>query len=163
MGPSLHLWFLHAKSDFWIRTTSLYGSQTSPVDLRMQNIVLRSRMTLVYWSQRSSGVLCIQNSDFRTSITSLYGSQTSPMFFFTFKRANLAPKLQVSLGSSPHLWFCAFRTATLWPELIVSMGPRPQLSFWACKTMWLAPELLVTIGPRPHLSLCACKTTCLAL
>ena len=33
MGPNPHLWFLHAKQDFWIRITSLYGSQTSPVDL----------------------------------------------------------------------------------------------------------------------------------
>ena len=32
MGPSPHLWFLHAKSAFWITITSLYGSQTSPVD-----------------------------------------------------------------------------------------------------------------------------------
>ena len=136
MGPSPHLWFLHPKSDFWIRTTSLYGSQTSPVDLRMQSIVLRSRMTLVYWSRRSSGVLCVQNSAFSIRITSLYESQPSfvafecktatlgpvlqvsmghrlHLWFFTFKTANLAPKLQVSLGFNLHLWFCAFRTATL--------------------------------------------------
>ena len=33
--------------------------------------------------------------------------------FFVFKRAPLAPELQVSMGPSPHLWFCAFTTATL--------------------------------------------------
>ena len=54
--------------------------------------------------------------------------------FLTFKRATLAPELQVSMGLSSHLLFCAFTTATLSPELIVSMGPRPHLSFCACKT-----------------------------
>ena len=104
MGPSPHLWFLHAKSDFWIRTTSLYGSQTSPVDLRMQNVTLRSRMTLVYWSQRSSGVLCIQNSAFSIRITSLYGSQPS-FVAFECKTATLGPVLQVSMGHRPPLLF----------------------------------------------------------
>ena len=33
MGPSPHLWFCMQNSDFWIRITSLYGSQTSPADL----------------------------------------------------------------------------------------------------------------------------------
>ena len=29
------------------------------------------------------------------------------------------------MGPSPHLWFCAFKTATLAPKLQVSMGPSP--------------------------------------
>ena len=33
IGPSPHLWFLQANSDFWFRITSLYRSQTLPVDL----------------------------------------------------------------------------------------------------------------------------------
>ena len=115
MGPSPLLWFLRAKSDFWIRTTSLYGSQTSPVDLRMQNIVLRSRMKLVYWSQRSSGVLCIQNSTFSIRITSLYGSQPS-FVAFACKTATLGPQLQVSMRHRPHLWFYTFITANLAPK-----------------------------------------------
>ena len=101
MGPSPHFWFLQEKqrlkdrnfkslwvpaliccfcmqnSEFWIRTTSLYGFQTSPVDLLMQKGVLRSRMTLVYWSQPSSVVLRIQNGDFSITNTSLYWSQPS--------------------------------------------------------------------------------------
>ena len=87
---------------FRIRITNLYGSQTSPVDLWMQNNVLRSRMMLVYCWKPSSVILCIQraplasvflvsigpalicgfcmqNSDFRTRITSLYWSKTSPV------------------------------------------------------------------------------------
>ena len=31
IGPIPHLWLLHAKSAFWIRITSLYGSQPSSV------------------------------------------------------------------------------------------------------------------------------------
>ena len=81
MSPNPHLWFFHAKqrlldqndmslwvpdfifrfcmqnSDFWIRITSLYGSQTSPM------------------------FFCIQNSDFSTRIVSLYGSQPLSAFF----------------------------------------------------------------------------------
>ena len=47
---------------------------------------------------------CIQNSDFRTRNASLYGSQPLSVVF-AFKRATLAPELQVSMGPSPHLWF----------------------------------------------------------
>ena len=53
MGPYPHLRLLLAKHDFWIRITSLYVSLASPVDLCMKNSLLRSRMTLVYWSQPS--------------------------------------------------------------------------------------------------------------
>ena len=110
-------------NDLSIRITSRCGSQTSPVDLWMQNRVLRSRRTLVYWTQPSSVVLCIQNSD-------------------------LTAELLVSMGPSPHLWFCAFTTATLWQELIVSMGHWLHLSFCTCKTAWLVSEILISIGPR---------------
>ena len=80
LSPRAHLYFLHAKQHFWIRITSLYLSQTSPVVLWMQNSVLRSRMTLVSWSQPSS------------------------VFFFAFKTAPLASELQFSMGPSPYLW-----------------------------------------------------------
>ena len=33
MGAGPHLWFYMQNSDFWITIISLYGSQTSPVDL----------------------------------------------------------------------------------------------------------------------------------
>ena len=98
IGPSPHRWFLHAKSDFWIRITSLYGSQTSPVDLRMQNNVLRSRIMLVYWSQPSSGV-------------------------FASKTVTLGPELQVSMGPRLHLWFFTFKTAYLHKNCKFLWGP----------------------------------------
>ena len=69
-------------------------------------------MTLVYWSQPSSVVLCIQICDFSIRITSLYGSQHS-FVAFACKTATLAPELKVSKGPSPHLWFCTLTTATL--------------------------------------------------
>ena len=150
MGPSLHLWILHAKqrlldqnyksiwvpalicgfcmqnSDFWIRITSLYGSQPSSVVFACKTATLASE-SLVSMGPRPH------------------------LWFFEFKTAPLAAELQVSMGPSPHLWFYAFTTATLWPELIVSMGPRPHLSFWACKTTWLTSEILVSMGPSLHL------------
>ena len=61
-------------------------------------------MTLVYWSQPSSVVLCIQICDFSIRITSLYGSQPSFMAF-ACKTATLGPELQVFMGPSLHLWF----------------------------------------------------------
>ena len=186
MGPSPHLWFLHAKqrhldqnykslwvpdiacssvvlsihnSDIMFRITSLYGSQISPVDLWMENNVLISRKKLVYLSQPSSDVLCMQNSVISTRITSLHGSQPWFVFFFACKTATLGPELQVSMGPRLHLWFFSFKTATLAPELQVSMGPSPHLWFCAFTTTTLWPELIVSIGPRPHQSFCACKTT----
>ena len=61
-------------------------------------------MTLVYWSQLSTVVLCIQNNDFSIRITSLYRFQPS-LVAFASKTATLGPELQVSMGPSPHLWF----------------------------------------------------------
>ena len=63
-------------SDFWIRITSLYVSQTWPVILCMYKNVLSIRMTSLYGSQPSSVVLRIQNSDLKTKIACVYGSQT---------------------------------------------------------------------------------------
>ena len=86
-------------------------------------------MTLVYWSQPSSVVMCIQNSYFSIGITSLYGFQ--PIFVaFVCKTATLGPQLQVSMSPRPRLWFFAFKTATLGPELRVCIGPRPHLWFF---------------------------------
>ena len=85
-------------------------------------------MTLVYWSQPSSVVLCIQNSAFRTRFTSLYGSNHS-FVPFACKTATLGPELPVSMGPRPHLCFFAFKTAPLAPELQVYMGPSPHLWF----------------------------------
>ena len=115
----------------------------------MQNSVLRYRMTLVYWSQPSSVVLCIQNSDFSIRITSLYGSQPS-FVVFACKTATLGLELQVSLGPRPHLWFFAFKTATLASELLVSIGPSPH--WWLshakqrlldqnCKLLWVPAHI----------------------
>ena len=106
MGPSLHLWFLHAKlrlydqnyKSLWVpaliccffcihnsvimtRINSLYGSQTSPVVVCMQNNEISTRKTSLHWSQPSSVVFCMQNSVFWIRNTSLSGSQTSPMDF----------------------------------------------------------------------------------
>ena len=61
-------------------------------------------MTVVYWSQPSSVVLCIQNSDFSIRITGIYVTQPSSVVFAR-KTATLEPELQVSMGPRPHLFF----------------------------------------------------------
>ena len=152
-GPSNHLWFLHAKQLLWIRLTSLYGSQTSPVDLWTQNSVLRFRITLVYWSQPSSVVFvhskqrllhqnllspwvpahisgfCMQNSDFRSRITRLYRSQTSPTVFF-IQNEDFSTGIASLYGSQPSSEVFACKTATFGSDLQVSMGPSHHL--WFC-------------------------------
>ena len=113
MGPRPHLWFLHAKHRLLDQHTSVYGYQTEPV------------------------VLCLQNSVISTWKTCLYVSQPSSVVF-AWKTASLGPKLHVSMGPSPHLWFSAWKTACLASELLVSMGPRPYVWFMDAKQRLLA-------------------------
>ena len=94
---------------------SLFVSQTSTVDLWMQNSVLRSRMTLVYWSQPSSVVLCIQKRDFSIRPTSLYLSQPS-FVVFTSKTATFWHELRFSMGPSPHLCFL-MQNSVFWTRI----------------------------------------------
>ena len=79
LGPISHLWFLHAKQDFWIWIINLYGSQTSLMVLWMQNSVISSRNTSLHGSQISPFVFSKKNNVISTRINSLYGSQTTPV------------------------------------------------------------------------------------
>ena len=62
-------------------------------------------MTIVYWPQPSSLVLCIQNSMVSFRITSLHRSHPS-FVVFACKTATLGLELQVSIG--PRLHQCFF-------------------------------------------------------
>ena len=156
MGPSPHLWFLHAKQRLLDQSTSLLGYQTSLVVLCMQNSVICTRIRSLYGFQLSPVVLCIQNSDFRTRITSLcrridptccfcmqnsyfwtritslYGSQTSPVIFCL---QNSGPSFRITClyGSQPLSVGFACITATFGSEYKFSMGTRPHLSFLHAK------------------------------
>ena len=68
-------------SDLWTRKTSLYGSQTWPVALWVQNSVISIRLTN----------LCV--------------SQPSSVFFCAYKTAWLASELLVSMSPISHVWF----------------------------------------------------------
>ena len=104
MGPSSHLWVLHAKHRFWSRITNLYGSQRSPVVLCMQYCVISTRSTCLYRWQPLSVV-------------------------FAGKTATFRPEQQVPMGPSHPLSLCACTTAWIAPEILVSMGPSPHLRF----------------------------------
>ena len=150
------------KSDFWTRTTSLYGSQTSAVVLCMQNIVISTRIKRLYCLQPSPVVLCMQNSDFRTrinslcvpalvcgfwmqnsdfwkGITSLYVSQTRPVVLCMYNSV-LSIRNTSLYGSQPSPVVFGGIRVTFGPEQQVSIGPRYQLPFCAWKTSWLAQE-----------------------
>ena len=78
MGPSLHLWILHAKQRLLDQN---YKSLWVPA------------LICGFW---------MQNSDFWIRLTSLYWSQPSSVVFES-KTATLRPELQVSMGPRPHL------------------------------------------------------------
>ena len=100
MGPSPHLWLLHAKERILVQSKSLYGYQTSLVVLCMQNGVIYTRMTRLHGFQPSSVVLCLQNSDFKTRLTSLYGSQSSSVVLSTHNRV-LSTRIKRLYGFQP--------------------------------------------------------------
>ena len=131
MGPSPHLWFLHAKTaSFGQDITSLYGSQTSPVVLCIQNSVLRTRIACLYCSQISPVILCMQNIVIRTRITGLYGSQTLTCRFAHAQQRDFAQESQICvIGTCPrHLWvpalICGFcmQNSDFWARITSLYG-----------------------------------------
>ena len=115
MGASPHLWFLHAKQRLLDQNYKSLSVPDFPKIFRIQNSAFCTKISSLYWSQRSSVV-------------------------FAFKTATFRSELRVSIGPRPHLSFCECKTAWLAPELLVSIGSRLYLSFCACKTSWLASE-----------------------
>ena len=172
--PAIICGFCIQNRDFWTRITNLYGSQTWPVVLCMQNSVISTWKTSLLWVPALMCGFWMQNSDLWTRITSLYGSQTSPVLLcmqnivictrisslyrfqpsavvFACKTATSGPDLQVCMGRRPHLWFWAHITACLAQEYIDCIGSSSLLWYCAFKTATLGLELQVSVGPRPHL------------
>ena len=79
------------------RINSLYGFQTSPVTLSMQNSVISSRITSLNVSQTSPVVLCVQNNVNSIRITSLYASKPSPMVFYN-QNSDFSPRIASHYG-----------------------------------------------------------------
>ena len=163
--------FVHAKSDFRTRHTSLCGSQPSPVVLYTQNNVISTRINSLYGSQPSSVVLCIQNSDFITNISNLQGSQPSSVVW-CIQNSDIITRITSLYGIQPSsVVLCIHNSAfstritslygsqtshvDLWmnnrPEWQVYMGSSTHLWFCACKIATLGPDLKVSMGPSPHL------------
>ena len=197
MVPPLTIGFCMQNSNCWTRMTSLYGSQTWPVVLCMQNSVISARILVsmgpsphlwflhakqrlldknnksllvpdftcrfVHAKQRDyhhnylsllvPALICdfwMLNSDFRTRYRSLYGSLISSVALSTHNSVLSTRKKRLYwFYPSPVVFAC--KTATAGPEWQVSMGPRHDLSFCACTTACLASELLVSLGPSLHL------------
>ena len=107
MGPRPHLWICTLQNrDIKTTITSLYGSQTSPVDM------------------------CIQNSVPFLSLELLVSmGHNPPLWFCAFNTATFGTLLHVSMGPKPHLWLCAWTTPSLASEYLGSMGPSPHLWF----------------------------------
>ena len=131
MGPSPHLWFLHAKQRLLDQSTSLLGYQTSPVIFCLQNSVPRFRITSLYGSQ-SSSVFLHSKQRLLTRITNLYWSQTSPVVLCR-QYSVISTRNTCLYGSQPLSVVFACITATFGPEYKLSMGTRPHLSFLHAK------------------------------
>ena len=87
VGPSPHLWFLHAKQRLLYEHTSLYGFQTSTVASCIHNSVISTRITSFYGFQPSSVVLYLQNSDLRTKLACLWVPDLTCDFLHAKQRA----------------------------------------------------------------------------
>ena len=115
MGPIPHLWFSHSNSALWTRNTSLYGSQTFPVVLCMQNSKFRTRLTSLYGSQTSSAVLSTHNSVLSTKTKRLYWFQTSPLVLCK-QNSDFRTRITGFCGSKTPPVDFACKTATSGPE-----------------------------------------------
>ena len=163
MGPGLHLWFCACKTeclaseilvpmvpvlicgfcmqknDFRTRITSLYGSQTWPVDLCIQKAWLAPESLVSkgpspnLWFLHAKQRLLDQNYKFlwvhgitcrfvHAKQRDLHQNDKSIWVpglicvFFSSKTAPLRPDLQVCMGPRPHLWLWAHITACLAQE-----------------------------------------------
>ena len=154
--PALIGGFWMQYNDFLTRITSLYGSQTSPVLLCMQNSVISIRFTSLHWFQPSSVVFAFKKLSFGPGITSLCGSLTSPVDL-CMQNSVICTRMTSLYGFQPSPVVCAFKRVTLGTEYHVSMDPIPYLCFCAFERATYGPELLVSMGPRHHLSSCAFK------
>ena len=123
----------------------------------MQNSGLRSRLTLVYWSQPSSVVLCIQNSDFSIRNTSLNASQPS-FLAFARKTATLGPELQVSMGPTISPIFFCIQNNDIMTRINSLYRYQTSPVILCMQNRVINTRITSLLVPRPHLSFCACKT-----
>ena len=160
-------------SDFWIRITSFYVSQTSPVVLWMKNNVISIRITSLYWSQLSSVVFACKTATFGSELKVSMGPRLR-LKFFAFKTATLVPELQVSMVPVLICGFCIQNSAfsnritrlhgshtspvvlcmqysVISPRITSIHGSQTSPVVLCMQTTWLASELLVSMGPNPHL------------
>ena len=83
MGPSPHLWFLHAKQRLLDPNNKSLCVPDLICGFCMQNSVISTWSTSLYVSQPSSVVFACKNSAFWNKISSLYGSQNSSVVLST--------------------------------------------------------------------------------
>ena len=104
MCPSTDLLFLHAKQGILDQNYKSLWVPDLTCRLCMQNSAICTRTTSLCGSQTSPVFLCMKKSPICTRNTSLYGSQHSSVVFAR-KTRNFGPELQVSMGPRPHLSF----------------------------------------------------------
>ena len=116
----------------------------------MQNSVLRSRMTIVNWSQPTSVVLCIHNSDIMTRIKSLYESQTSPVVL-CMKNSVIRTRITSLHGSQTSPVFLFMQNKVISIRITSLSASQPSCVVFAHKTAPFGSDLQVSKGPSPHL------------
>ena len=181
MGPSSHLSFCACKTAWFAQEYKDYMGCSPHLWFCASNTVWLAPEALV--SMGSNG-LCMQKRDFWARITNLYGSELSHVVL-CMKRVTSGAELQLSVGSSPHLWFSyakqrlvdqhtslygyqtspvvlCIQTSAISTRNIGLYGFLPSSVVLCMKTATWGPDLQVCMCPRPQLSFSACKTAWIA-
>ena len=156
MGPSPHLWFLHAKQ---LLLDQNYRSLWVP-DLTygfcIQNSAFSTRIASLYGSQPSSVVLCIHNSDIMTRINSLYWSHTLPVRLW-MQNSVLRSRMTLVYRSQPSSVVLCIQNSDFSIRITSLYGSQPLFVAFVCKTATLGQQLQVCVGPSPYLWLLYAK------
>ena len=81
-------------------------------------------------------------------ITSLHGSQP-PSMVFASKTATFGSELQVSMGSSLHLWFCAYQNSDFSIRIPGLYGTKPSFVAFCIQNRAFSTRIASLYGSQP--------------
>ena len=147
-------------SDFRNRLTSVYGSQTSSVDLSTHNSVLSTRIKRQYGFQPSPVVLCMQTAILTLEL--LVSIVPCPHLRFLHANQRLLDQNNKSLWVQDLTVALCMHNSAFWNRITRLYGFQLSSVVLCVENTTLELKLHVSMGPRPHLWFCAFKTACLA-
>ena len=137
-------------SDFWIRNTSLHGSQLSFVPFVCKSATLGAELQISMGPRHHLCFFCIQISDFSARIASLYGCQPSSVFL-CIHNSDISTRITSLPGSQTSPVVMCMQNNVISIRNTRVDGSQASFVVFECKTSLLGPELKVSMGPTPHL------------